>query len=67
VIPARSPERIRSELQAARAAGIEAEARISETNAQRNQTKGMVEVKKQEVSTLNARVKLADKQKQEAE
>jgi hypothetical protein len=67
VIPARSPERIRTELEAARAAEREADARILEASNQRSQTKAMVEVKKQEGSTVNARIKLADKQKQEGD
>ncbi len=67
VIPARSAERIRNELESAKSAGREAVARISETNSQRAQTKAMTEVKKQEISTVEARIKLADKQKQEAD
>ena len=67
VIPARSPERIRNELASAQAAEREADARIGETSSQREQTKGMVEVKKQELSTVSARIKLADKQKNEAD
>jgi hypothetical protein len=67
VIPARSPERIRTELEAARAAEREADARIIEASTRRSETKSMVEVKKQEGSTVNARIKLADKQKQEGE
>lgn len=67
VIPVRSQDRIRSELDAAKAAEREADARISETSAQREETKAMIGVKKQEVSTLDARIKLADKQKNEAD
>ena len=67
MIPARSPERIRNELESAKAAQREADARISETSSQQAQTKAMVDVKKQELSTVEARIKLADKQKQAAD
>jgi hypothetical protein len=67
VIPVRSADRIQNELASARAAEHEADARIAESGSQRTQTKAMAEVKKQEISTLNARLKLADKQKNEAD
>jgi len=67
VIPVRSTQRIQTELEAAKAAEREADARIQEASSQRSQTKAMVEVKKQEGSTINARIKLADKQKQDAD
>jgi hypothetical protein len=67
VIPARSVERIRNELESAKAEEREADARISETNSQRERTKAMIEVKKRELSTVDARIKLADKQKAEAD
>ena len=67
VIPARSVERIRNELVSAKADEREADARISETNDQRERTKSMIEVKKRELSTVDARIKLADKQKAEAD
>lgn len=67
VIPARSVERIRNELQSAKAEEREADARISETTSQRERTKSMIEVKKRELSTVDARIKLADKQKAEAD
>ena len=67
VIPARSVERIRNELESAKAEEREADARISETTSQRERTKSMVEVKKRELSTVDARIKLADKQKAEAD
>jgi chromosome segregation ATPase len=67
VLPVRSTERIRNELEAARFAEREADARLSEAGTQREQTKAMVQVKKQEVSTASARIKLAEKQKQESE
>jgi len=67
VIPARSVERIRNELASANADEREADARISETTSQRERTKSMVEIKKRELSTVDARIKLADKQKAEAD
>jgi hypothetical protein len=67
VIPIRSPDRIRTEIEAAKAAAREADARITESSSQQAQTKAMVEVKKQELSTVNARIKLAEKQKAEAD
>jgi hypothetical protein len=67
VIPVRSTDRIQNELAAARAAEREADARIAESGSQRAQTKAMAEVKKQEMSTLDARIKLADKQKNDAD
>ena len=67
VIPSRSIERIRSELESAKADEREADARISETTSQRERTKAMAEVKKREISTVDARIKLADKEKMEAD
>ena len=67
VLPARSADRIRNDLESAKADEREADARISETSSDRAQTKAMVEVKKQEISTIDARIKLADKQKAEAD
>ena len=67
VIPVRSPDRIRTEIEAAKAASREADARIAESSSQQAQTKAMVDVKKQELSTLGARIKLAEKQKAEAD
>jgi hypothetical protein len=67
VIPVRSAQRIQSELESAKAAEREADARIAETSSKRAETKAMVEVKKQEGSTVNARIKLADKKKDEAD
>ena len=67
VVPARSSDRIRNELEVAKAFGREAESRIQEMSSQRAQTKSMIEVKKQEISTVDARIKLADKQKLEAD
>jgi chromosome segregation ATPase len=67
VIPVRSANRIRNELESAKASEREADARISETSSQRAETKALAEVKKQELSTLDARIKLADKQKNDAD
>jgi hypothetical protein len=67
VIPARSSERIRTELESAKAAEREADARIAEVSSERERSKGMTEVKKREISTVDARIKLADKQKMEAD
>jgi hypothetical protein len=67
VIPARSADRIRAELEAAKTAEREADARIAETSSQRAQTKALAEAKKQESNTVGARIKAADKSKNEAE
>jgi hypothetical protein len=67
VIPVRSADRIRTEIEAAKAASREADARITESSSQQGQTKAMVDVKKQELSTVNARIKLAEKQKAETD
>jgi hypothetical protein len=67
VLPTRSADRIRNDLESAKADEREADARLSDASAQRSQTKAMVEVKKQEISTLKARIKLAEKQKQESD
>jgi len=67
VIPVRSANRIKVELDAARAADREADARIAEASSQRAQTKALIEAKKQEASGLETRLKLAKKGNQEAE
>ena len=67
MIPVRSADRIRAELEVAKATEREADARISETSSQRAQTKALAEVKKQESNTVGARIKAADKEKNEAE
>jgi hypothetical protein len=61
VLPVRSPARIRDELVSAKAAEREADARLSEAEEHRGRTKGLIEVKKQEISTTNARIKLAER------
>ena len=67
VIPARSANRIKVELEAARAADKEADARITEASSRRAQTKGLIEAKKQEEAGVETRLKLAKKGKQEAD
>jgi hypothetical protein len=67
VLPPRSADRIRNELADAKADQREAELELSQAEQQRGKTKAMLEVKKQEVSTIDARRKLADKSKNEAE
>ncbi|MBA3522667.1 MAG: hypothetical protein H0T90_09225 [Gemmatimonadales bacterium] len=67
VLPFRGRDRIQPELEAARHAIREAEADERQANELRGQTKAMVEVRKREISTIDARKKLAEKNKQEAE
>jgi hypothetical protein len=67
VLPVRSRERIRTERDDAQADLREAEIELSYAQEQKEKTKAMVEVKKQEVSTIDAKRKLAEKSKQEAE
>jgi hypothetical protein len=67
VIPARSADRIRVELEATRAADREADARIAEASSRRAETKALIEAKKQEASSVDTRLKQAKKGKQEAD
>lgn len=67
VLPPRSADRIRTELADAKAEQREAQAELSQAEQQRERTKAMLEVKKQEISTIDARRKLAEKNKDEAE
>jgi hypothetical protein len=67
VIPAREPERIQRQLELAQSNAREADANLATATEARSKTKGQLEVKKQEISTINARIKLADKSKQETE
>jgi hypothetical protein len=67
VIPVRSANRIKVELDAAQAADKEADARITEASSRRAQTKGLIEAKKQEEAGVETRLKLAKKIKQEAD
>jgi hypothetical protein len=67
VLPTRSPEKIKSLL--ASAAGLEAEAGVELASAvsEKEKTKGMVASKKQEISTIDGKRKVAEKGKQEGE
>lgn len=67
VLPTRSPEKINSLL--ASAAGLEAEAGVERATAlsEKEKTKGLVASKKQEISTIDAKRKVAEKNKQEGE
>lgn len=67
VIPAREPARIQRQLDIARNTSTEADARLATATEARSTTKGSIEVKKQEISTIDSRIKLADKSKQETE
>lgn len=67
VIPARDPERIQRQLDLAKSNAREADANLAAATDMRARTKGMIEVKKQEISTIDARIKLADKSKQETD
>jgi hypothetical protein len=67
ILTPRSPDRIRRAIEEAKMDQREAEAEYSEQQGLESQVKAMVEVKKQEASTLDAQRKLAEKSKQEAE
>ncbi len=67
VLPARSPERIQALLENAKAAERDADADLDRATGLKASTRGEAEVKKREISTLDARMKLADKNKQDAE
>jgi hypothetical protein len=67
VVPARDPERIQRQLDLAKSNAREAEDNLAAATESRTRTKGMLEVKKQEISTIEARIKLADKSKQETD
>jgi hypothetical protein len=67
ILTPRPVERIQREIEEARLDQREAEAEIRERQGLEDQVKAMVEVKKQEISTLDAQRKLAEKSKQEAE
>jgi hypothetical protein len=67
VIPVRDPERIQRQLDLAKSFAREADANLATATEARSRTKAQLEVKKQEISTINARIKLADKSKQETE
>ena len=67
ILTPRPADRIQREIEEARYDRQEAEAEIRDRQGLEEQVKAMVEVKKQEVSTLDAQRKLAEKSKQEAE
>ncbi len=67
VLPNRSADRIRADRADAEADAREAETELSHAQSERERTKAMVEVKKQEISTIDARRKLAEKNKNEVE
>ena len=67
ILTPRSADRIQRAIEEAKLDQREAEAEYSEQQGLEGQVKAMVEVKKQEVSTLDAQRKLAEKSKQEAE
>jgi hypothetical protein len=67
VLPARSPERIQALLESAKAAERDADTELDRATGLRASTKGEAEVKKREISTVDSRVKLAEKNKQDAE
>ena len=66
-LPPREVDRIEAELGLARADLRAAEAEKTAADERRSRTQGEVEVKKREISTLDARMKLADKTKNESE
>ncbi|HWB43787.1 MAG TPA: hypothetical protein VG500_21170 [Gemmatimonadales bacterium] len=67
VLPTRSADRIRADLDDARSDERAADAEVARHNDEKERTKAMVEVKKREISTLDARRKLAEKSKQETD
>jgi hypothetical protein len=67
VIPAREPERIQRQIDLVKNNGREADAAMQTATDNRAKTKAMVDVKKQEISTIDARIKLADKNKNDTE
>jgi hypothetical protein len=67
ILSPRPADRIRREIEEAKVDQREAEAEFSDRQGLEEQVKAMVEVKKQEVSTLDAQRKLAEKSKQEGE
>jgi hypothetical protein len=67
ILTPRAPQRIQQEIEEAKLEQREAEAEFNERRGLEEQVKAMVEVKKQEISTLDAQRKLAERSKQEAE
>jgi hypothetical protein len=67
VLPARTPERIQALLDDARGAERDADADLLQATGHKASTQGDIAVKKQEISTIDSRIKAADKGKQDAE
>jgi hypothetical protein len=67
VLPARTPERIQALLESAKAAERDADTDLERAAGLRASTRGEAEVKKREISTVDSRIKLAGKNKQDAE
>ncbi|HEY8258928.1 MAG TPA: hypothetical protein VIG08_14815 [Gemmatimonadales bacterium] len=67
VIPAREPSRIQRQIDIAKNTSVEADAKLAAATDARSTTKAAIEVKKQEISTAESRIKLADKSKNETE
>ncbi|HEY9507824.1 MAG TPA: hypothetical protein VIQ27_17825 [Gemmatimonadales bacterium] len=67
IVTPRPADRLRREIEENKLDMADAEADIKQIQAREDQVKAMVEVKKQEVSTVDAQRKLAEKNKQEAE
>ena len=67
ILSPRPADRIQREIEEAKTDRQEAEAEIRDREGLESQVKAMVEVKKQEISTLDAQRKLAEKSKQEGE
>ncbi len=67
VIPARAPERIQRQLDLAKSSAREADATLASATDERGKTKGLIEAKKQEISGIAARIKVAEKSKQETQ
>jgi hypothetical protein len=67
ILTPRSADRIQQEIEEVKTDQRQAEAEYDEQQGLEGQVKAMVDVKKQELSTLDAQRKLAEKNKQEAE
>jgi hypothetical protein len=67
ILTPRPAERIQQEIEQTKLDLAESDAEIRQRQGLEDQVKAMVEVKKQEISTLDAQRKLAEKSKQEAE
>jgi len=67
ILPSRDQARIQADLEPAKADELEADASIAQSADLATRTKEMIEAKKREISTIQARLKLASKNKQEAD